>query len=177
MPLPPHSLHTCFRLPCGQTPLPPHSFHVRFCLPCRQMPLPPHSFSLALLPPVCANAAAATLFTLVPLPDPPVLADTAAATLFTPAFPPPMFTFRSLPAAPVAGGRRAALPRRSTSIHAVRLLGQCAVLRVRSKPVGPLRIAGSHASSDGSGLIGFAAAAEQARQNDSYATTRHYSSI
>jgi hypothetical protein len=46
--------------------------------------------------------------------------------------------------------------------------------RIRQEP-NPAR--GSHASSDGSGLIGFAAAEEEARPHDWYATTRHSSSI
>jgi hypothetical protein len=85
----------------------------------------------ALFPPMLADAATATLFAPA-LPPPmradgatatvfaralhlPMRADGATATVFALGLLPPMFTFRSLPAAPVAGRWRAALPRRSVA--------------------------------------------------------------
>jgi hypothetical protein len=58
-------------------------------------------------------------------------ADIVVTTIFKVAFLPPTFTFRLLHPAPVTGGSRAELPRRSPSIHAVHVLGQRAVLGAR----------------------------------------------
>jgi hypothetical protein len=90
--LPPHSLQFLFRLPCRQMPLPPDSLHWRkqsllppqslhccFCLPCAQILLPPHSLQ-QLLSFRCRQMNATALITQVLMP--PVRAEAAAATLF-----------------------------------------------------------------------------------------------
>ena len=82
-------------------------------------------FALVLPPPVLAEFIAPTIFT--PVLPPPVHADATAATLLTPVLPLPVFTFRSLPGGPVAGGRCAAVPRRSPSNPSVHLIRRSAV--------------------------------------------------
>jgi hypothetical protein len=65
-------------------------------------------FTLVLLPAMRADRAATALFTDVLLP--PVRADATAAAVFTKVPLPSVLAFRSLPAARVARGCRAALP-------------------------------------------------------------------
>ena len=97
-------------------------------------------FALALDPPVRADATAATLF--APALDPPVRADGAAATRFADALLPAVLALRSLPVAPVAGGRRAALPRRAPSLISHRVCLRASFFsRVRAFFAGEGRVA------------------------------------
>ncbi len=157
MRLPPHSLHVRFSLPCGQMALPPHSLHWAFRLPCGQMPLPPHSLQCLLILP-CGQIALPphSLHLLLCLP----------CSHFG--------CFRPLPSLVEGAPRfRDAVPSSMPSASS----GNVRSSVCGSKPLGPLRISGSHALPDGSGLIGFAAAEEEARPHNSYATTSHSSSI
>jgi hypothetical protein len=103
-PLPPHSLHVRLILPCVQMSLPPQSLHLRLIFPCGQMTMPPHSLHVRFsfpcgqmaLPPLSLHRPSASragrwhcqsntaVFALALLPLGPC----------------------SLPAIPVAGGRR-----------------------------------------------------------------------
>ena len=149
-----HSLHLLFGLPCGQMALPPHSLHSGFRLPCAQTALPPHSLHVRLSLP-CGQMLLPphSLHLLLCLP----------CSHFA--------CFRPLPSL-VEGAPRFRDPVPSFTPSASPANVRSSVCG--SKPLGPLRISGS---SDGSGLIGFAAAEEEARPHDSYATTQHSSSI
>jgi hypothetical protein len=157
MRLPPHSLRVSFRLPCGQMPLPPRSLHAYLFFPCGQMALPPHSSHWRLILP-CGQ---------MPLPP-----HSLHVSFILPCS--HFACFRPLSSL-VEGAPRfhdavpSPIPFSSSDNVRSSVCG--------SKPLGPLRISGSHASSDGSGLIRFSAAEEEARPHDSYATTRHSSSI
>ena len=164
MPLPPHSLHRLFRLPCGQMVLPPHSLHWCFSLPCGQMALPPHTlhrpFRLPCgqmsLPPHSLHWCFCLPCGQMPLPPHSL-----------------HWSFR-LPCSHFARFRT--LPSLSEGAPRSRDAAPPPVPSASSGNVRSYVCGSKHASSDGSGLIGFAAAAEQARPNV-YATTRHYSSI
>ena len=67
-------------------------------------------FALALDPPVRADATATVTALSALLLLSPVRADATTATLFALALDSPVFALRSLPAASVACGKRAALP-------------------------------------------------------------------
>ena len=133
------------------------SLHLYLSFPCAQMPLPPHSLHWGFCLP-CGQ---------MPLPPHSLhVCFSLPCSHFA--------RFRPL-SPPVAGAPRfcdAAPPTVPSASSGNVRSSVCG-----SKPIGPVRIAGSHASSDGSGLIGFAAAEEGARPHDSYATTRHSSSI
>ena len=138
--------------PSNSMALPPHALHRYFRLPCTQRALPPHSLQMRFSLP-CGQT---------PMPPHSLHRDFC--------LPCSHFALcRPLPSLVEGHAAPPTLP--SASLGDVRS-SVCGL-----KPLGPPRISGSHASSDGSGLIGFAAAEEEAQPHDSYATTRHSSSI